>query len=277
MNSINCNGKILDLSTPVVMGILNCTPDSFYEGGIGNSPEIYLKRVTGMVGDGVDIIDIGGMSTRPGADPVSPKEELKRILPVIEMTRKEFPGVVISVDTFRADVAEAAYQSGADMINDISGGELDRGMMSFIAESKLPYVLMHMKGTPKNMQNNPQYDDPVNEIFHFFLTKIKTFGQSGIHDLIIDPGFGFGKSLDHNFELLKKLEVFTILDKPILAGISRKSMLYKTIEGGPEDALCATCAMNMVALQNGAKILRVHDVKEAKDVIRLWSALKAVR
>ncbi len=277
MNSINCNGKILDLSTPVVMGILNCTPDSFYEGGIGNSPEIYLKRVTGMVGDGVDIIDIGGMSTRPGADPVSPKEELKRILPVIEMTRKEFPGVVISVDTFRADVAEAAYQSGADMINDISGGELDRGMMSFIAESKLPYVLMHMKGTPKNMQNNPQYNDPVNEIFHFFLTKIKAFGQSGIHDLIIDPGFGFGKSLDHNFELLKKLEVFTILDKPILAGISRKSMLYKTIEGGPEDALCATCAMNMVALQNGAKILRVHDVKEAKDVIRLWSALKAVR
>ncbi|HAQ37675.1 MAG TPA: dihydropteroate synthase [Saprospirales bacterium] len=275
MNSIHFNGKILDFGTPRVMGILNCTPDSFFDGGKFFSRSVALKHAEKMLTEGAEIIDVGGMSSRPGAEPVSSNEEIGRIEPVIDALRREFPGIFISVDTFRTEVAEIALDAGADIVNDISGGELDKRMFSFIAERKVPYILMHMQGTPGNMQLDPAYDQVVSEIFHYFVNKIRQLKSFGIEEVVIDPGFGFGKTIVHNFEILNQLEVFSILEKPVLAGLSRKSMLYKTIGHGPEEALSATASVHMVALQKGASILRVHDVKEAKDVVRIFSAMKS--
>lgn len=274
MNSINFCGKILDFGTPKVMGILNCTPDSFYDGGKYNLAENAIEMASKMVAEGADIIDIGGMSTRPGASMVHPEEELGRVIPVIRGIRTRFPEAVISIDTFRTSVARAALDAGAGLINDISGGSLDDEMFHFVAEAKVPYILMHMQGTPGDMQINPRYEDVVSEIFMFFNQKLRELKILGLNEVIIDPGFGFGKTVTHNFDLLKKLEVFQIFDHVVLAGLSRKSMLYKTIGGGPEDALSATAAAHMIALQKGAKILRVHDVKEARDVIRIYAALQ---
>jgi len=276
MNSIHFNGKILDFSTPKVMGILNCTSDSFFDGGKFFSESAALQQAEKMLIEGADIIDVGGMSTRPGAEPVSSNEEIKRIEPVIAGLRREFPGIFISADTFRVEVAQVALDAGADIVNDISGGELDKDMFTFIAKRKVPYILMHMQGTPRNMQINPTYEHVVSEIFQYFIQKVRLLKSMGIEEVIIDPGFGFGKTIAHNFELLNQLEVFSILEKPVLAGLSRKSMLYKTIGGGPEEALSATAAVHMVALEKGAGILRVHDVKEAKDVIKIFSAINAV-
>jgi len=275
MNSINCSGKILDLSTPMVMGILNCTPDSFYDGGRYNLADEAIEMAVKMCKEGADIIDIGGMSTRPGAAMIHPEEEIARIIPVIRGVRDLIPNAIISIDTFRTEVAGAALDAGADIVNDISGGEMDKGMFDFVAGRKVPYILMHIQGTPQSMQINPQYNDVVSEIFKFFLYRIRDLKRRGLEDVIIDPGFGFGKAIRDNFELLTKLEVFTMLEKPLMAGLSRKSMLYKTTGGNAEEALSATAAVHMVALQKGAKILRVHDVKAARDVISIFSALEA--
>ena len=271
--TINCKGTLVDLSSPIVMGILNATPDSFYDGGkYKNEKEIKLK-VEQMLQEGASIIDIGGYSSRPGAQHISEEEELTRVIPIISLLLEEFPEILISVDTFRSRVAEEAIHTGAAIINDISGGKMDPNMFKKVAELQVPYILMHIQGTPQNMQTNPDYSDIVRELILFFSEQLFKLRELKVNDIIIDVGFGFGKTTAHNFELLKKLDLFSSLEVPILTGISRKSMLYKTLGITAADALNATTVANTIALLNGTHILRVHDVKQAMEAIKIVTNL----
>jgi len=267
---MNCNGKLLDLSSPVVMGILNITPDSFYDGGKHPTTEKAVLQAERMIREGAAIIDIGAVSTRPDAADVDEFEELSRLKAVLPVLRKEFPETIISVDTWRSSVAKEAVACGADMINDISGGRFDKEMFETIAGLKVAYIMMHTQGTPGTMQQNPHYDDVVNDIFDFFTENLKKLRHLGVTDnIIIDPGFGFGKTVKHNYELLSKISKFKSLGFPVLVGLSRKSMINKILESKPSEALNGTSVLNTIALLNGADILRVHDVKEAVEAIKL--------
>ncbi|MGQ1786628.1 MULTISPECIES: dihydropteroate synthase [unclassified Saccharicrinis] len=274
--TINCNGKLLDVSSPLVMGILNITPDSFFDGGRYKDNKFVLQRLTKMLKEGADIIDIGAYSSRPGAQHISEKEELKRLLSVLELARNKFPDSIISVDTFRSEIAKQVVKTfQVDIINDISAGEMDDRMFQTVAELNVAYIMMHMKGTPQNMQLNPFYEkDVVFEVIDYLAEKKRKLGLLGVHDVIIDPGFGFGKSMEHNYELMKRLNELKLLELPLLIGISRKSMIYKLFNGTPEEALNGTTALNMLALERGAEILRVHDVKEARECVGIYKKLR---
>ena len=271
--TLQSGGRLLDLKKPIVMGILNATPDSVYNRGRDSSDLDILNLAGKMLEDGATILDIGGASTRPGAPEVSSDEELQRVIPVIETLVKHFPEAWLSIDTFHASVAKAAVEAGVSIVNDISSGDMDSGMMEMVASLKVPYIAMHMQGAPRTMQDNPQYQDVVKEIFNYLKERTLQCAALGIHDLILDPGFGFGKTVDHNYTLLNNLSIFRALGKPILVGISRKSMICKPLRVNPENALNGTTALHMVSLQQGASILRVHDVKEAMQVIRLFELL----
>ena len=271
--TINCKGKLIDLSIPKVMGILNLTPDSFYDGGKYKNDNEILSQVYMMLKNEATFIDIGAYSSRPNADHISESEELKRLLPIIALIVEEFPEILISIDTFRSNVAKQSIEVGAAIINDISAGQLDQNMMLTVAELKVPYVMMHMKGTPQNMQQLANYDYLLKDILFYFSKRIAEAKNLGITDLIIDPGFGFAKNIKQNFELLNQLDLLKNLELPILAGISRKSMIYKTLGGTAQDALNGTTVLNTIALQKGANILRVHDVKEAVEAIKLTNQL----
>ncbi|HXH20073.1 MAG TPA: dihydropteroate synthase [Chitinophagales bacterium] len=259
----------MDLSTPKVMGILNITPDSFYDGGSYTTRKEILHRVETMLEEGADFIDVGGVSTRPGAKLISEKTERQRVIPAVEIIMKRFPDAVISVDTFRASVARAAVEEGASLINDISAGAFDENLFETVSRLNVPYVLMHMKGIPETMQKNPAYTDVMTEITGFFVEKMNRLKQFGIKDIILDPGFGFGKTLEHNYEILRNLHDLQIFGLPVMAGISRKSMICKALNVKPAEALNGTTALHGIALLKGADILRVHDVKEAKEVVKL--------
>ena len=271
--TINLNGNLMDLSTPKIMGILNVTPDSFYDGGMFDSNKKILDHVEKMLTDGADIIDVGGYSSRPGAKEVKLKDEIKRVVPTIELIKKEFNETTISVDTFRSEVALQAVNSGASITNDISGGDLDPNMFNCVAELNVPYIIMHMRGNPKNMQNNPLYENVIVEIIENLSKKVFEATEAGVIDVIIDPGFGFGKTIEHNYKILSELSFFKELDCPILVGLSRKSMIYSLLEEKPENVLNGTTCLNTVSILNGANILRVHDVKEAKEIVKLTNFL----
>ena len=271
---LNIKGSVLDLSIPKIMGVLNVTPDSFYDGGIYSSEKKILKQVEKMVLDGADIIDVGGYSSKPGATPITVEEEEKRVIPIIKLIYKTFKERIISVDTFRSEISEKSINAGASIINDISGGDLDNNIYKIAGKYKTPYIIMHMRGNPSNMQNNPVYKNINYEIIKDLSKKIDLAQNNGVCDIIIDPGFGFGKTIEHNYQILNNLKLYKILDKPILVGISRKSMIYKLLKTEPSKALNGTTVLNTIALINGANILRVHDVKEAKEVIKLCSFLK---
>ena len=271
MFTLNCKGKLLILDSPVVMGIINATPDSFYR---GNIHENMLLLGGQMIADGATILDIGGQSTRPGSERIAADEEIIRVLPVIQSIHQAFPETIISIDTYSSKVALAAVNAGASIVNDTSAGNIDEQMLDTVAQLKVPYVCMHMQGTPGDMQQQPQYADVAREVLDFFIYKIAACKKAGITDIIIDPGFGFGKTITHNFSLLKKMQVLNILQLPILAGISRKSTVYKTLATTAADALNGTTVLNTIALMNGTTILRVHDVKEAMETITLFNAYK---
>lgn len=271
---LQSGGRLLDLSEPVVMGILNATPDSFYNKGRESSTDDLLRNAERMIKDGAVILDIGGASSKPGSAISEPGTELSRVLPVIEIIHKRFPDVWLSADTYHAAVAREAVAAGVSIINDISGGNIDRDMLRTVAALKVPYIAMHMQGIPQTMQDDPQYEDVVTEVTSYLLDVCTQAKDAGITDIIIDPGFGFGKTVTHNFALLKQLHTLRIAGKPILAGLSRKSLICKTLGVNPEDALNGTTALHMVALQQGASILRVHDVKEAVEVIKLYQQLQ---
>ncbi|BDD02879.1 dihydropteroate synthase [Aureibacter tunicatorum] len=267
--TLNANGKILDLSQPIVMGILNITPDSFYEGSrISNHDEI-LAKARQMLIDGASILDIGGYSSRPGADDITIQEEIDRVTGPIEAIASHYPNAIISIDTFRSEVVQAAVEAGAHIINDISGGTIDDKMFDTVAQLRVPYIMMHMKGTPQTMVQLNQYEDLVYDIMDFFTKRINKLKSLGVNDIILDPGFGFAKHIDQNFELLRRLDEFKILELPLLIGVSRKSMIYKTLHIKPAEALNGTTVLNTISLNKGAHILRVHDVKEAMETIKL--------
>lgn len=271
--TINCKGKLISLETPKVMGILNCTPDSFFDGGKYNNESELLSQVEKMLVDGATFVDIGAYSSKPNASFVSEEEEISRILPVIELILKNFPETLISIDTFRSKVAEKSIEIGAAIINDISAGNLDDKMMETVAKLQVPYIMMHMKGTPQTMQSLANYDSIIKEMLFYFSEKIALARNLGINDLIVDPGFGFAKTTEQNFEVMKQLELFQMLDLSILVGISRKSMIYKTLETTVQTSLNGTTFLNTISLQKGAKILRVHDVKEAVECVKLFERL----
>ena len=272
--TINCNGRLIDLNEPKIMGILNTTPNSFYDGGSNQSINLILEKVEKHISEGADILDIGGYSTKPGAENVSEQEEIDRTAPVIQKIIEQYPEMIISVDTFRAYVAREAVKAGASIINDVSGWELDNNMFDAIKELNVPYILMHMKGTPQTMQDNPTYEDVTLEVNEYFSKKITQLKEAKVNDIILDPGFGFAKTLEQNYELFSKMEALGFGEFPLLVGISRKSMIYKFFETSPQEALNGTSVLNMVALQKGAKILRVHDVKEAKETLKIFNALQ---
>lgn len=271
--TINCKGQLIDLSNPKVMGILNVTPDSFYDGGKNNSEQIIIDKVQKMLADGATLIDIGAYSSKPNAEFVSEEEELERILPVVKLLVKVFPKIIISIDTFRSKIAKMTIEAGASIINDISAGELDKNMMQTVADLKVPYIMMHMRGTPKTMQSLTNYQDIIKEMLFYFSEKVSKARSLGISDVIIDPGFGFAKTLEQNFEVMNKLELFQMLDLPILSGISRKSMIYKSLGNTAEEALNGTTVLNTISLIKGANILRVHDVKEAVEAVKLFEKM----
>jgi len=271
--TINCAGRLVDLSTPKIMGILNVTPDSFYDGGVHNSDKKILKHVEKMLNDGAAFIDIGAYSSRPNGINIDENEELNRVVPALELVNNTFPNTIISIDTFRSKVAEACLNSGASIINDISAGEMDKKMMKIVGKYKVPYIMMHMKGNPQNMISRTNYDDMLKEIIKYFSKKINQALSYKINDMIIDPGFGFAKDLRQNYNLLSNMDVLKILDKPIMVGISRKSMIYKSLKTSAKESLNGTTVLNTVSLIKGASILRVHDVKEASECIKLISAL----
>ncbi len=273
--TVNCRGRILDLAVPVVMGIINATPDSFYDGGKWHHEKELLQHAEKMLREGALILDIGGMSSRPGASDVTEEEELNRVVPVISSLHKNFPHTILSVDTWRSRVLKEAVEAGAGMVNDITGGAKDAALWKTIAQLKLPYVLMHMQGDPATMQLNPVYHHAVREIFDWFKERILQLNALGIFDIILDPGFGFGKTIRHNFQLLDQLSIFQLFGLPILAGVSRKSMICKPLNLKPGQALNGTTVLNTIALLNGASILRVHDVKEAQEAINLIKELHA--
>lgn len=273
--TINCKGQLIDLSHPRVMGILNVTPDSFYDGGSYKDETQILKQVETMLNYGATFIDIGGYSSRPGADFVSESEELNRVLPVVELILKHFSKTLISIDTFRSEVAKQTVKAGAAIINDISAGKLDENMIAMVGKLGVPYIIMHMRGNPKTMQQQTDYQDLLKEMITYFGEQITKAHEAKINDIIIDPGFGFAKTLEQNYHLLNHLRLLKITDKPILAGLSRKSMIYKTLNTTAKETLNGTTALHMIALENGASILRVHDVKEAMECITLFNQLKA--
>ncbi len=268
--TINCKGQLIDLSTPKIMGILNVTPDSFYDGGKLTSDKIILTQVEKMLNDGATFIDIGGQSSKPKAKIVSIDEELNRLEPAIKLILKHFPETLLSIDTFNSKVAQMGIENGAAIINDISAGNLDENMFDIIAKYQVPYIMMHMKGSPQTMHEFSNYDNLLKEILFYFSEKIAKARSLGINDLIIDPGFGFAKTINQNFELLNKLQLMQILELPILIGISRKSMIYKTLDTTPDEALNGTTVLNTIALTKGSNILRVHDVKEAVECVKLY-------
>lgn len=274
MFTLNCKGKLLVLDKPAIMGILNITPDSFYAGSRFVEIESILSEAAKMLEDGADILDIGGQSTRPGSTALTSNEEADRVLPTIQLLHKHFPDAIISIDTYHAAVASAALEAGASMVNDISGGHLDPQMIKTVATWNVPFVCMHMKGNPANMQEHANYQHLTVEVLDYFIQAVDRCRQAGIRDIIIDPGFGFSKTIHHNFRLLKELEALHTLSCPILAGLSRKSTIYKTLGISPEEALNGTTVMNTIALQKGVHILRVHDVKEAKQAIQLLLAFQ---
>jgi dihydropteroate synthase len=272
---INVRGTLMDLSVPKVMGIINVTPDSFYGRSRSTDEEDIITVATEMIEDGADILDVGGYSTRPGADEISYEEERGRVINAVKVISRELPEAVISVDTFRSEIArEAVLEYGAAIINDISGGEFDPDMFRTVDKLKVPYILMHMQGVPKTMQHNPSYDDVVADILKWFGERITRLQSMGVADIIIDPGFGFGKTPAHNFEILRRLSEFSVSGLPLLVGISRKSMIWRTLDITPEDALTGTIVLNTVALMNGADILRVHDVKEAVEAVKLVGRIR---
>ncbi len=272
--NISCKGKLIDLTTPKIMGILNLTPDSFYDGGLYNNIDSALAQTEKMLLEGATFIDIGGASSKPGTVEISIDEELARVLPALEEIHKKFPETIISIDTYRSDVAKKAVEAGAAMVNDISGGNLDAKMLKTVGMLGVPYVAMHMLGKPENMQDKPSYNNILTHIRSFFASKIDTAHKAGIHDIIIDPGFGFGKNLEHNYSLLKNLSSIQIHGIPMLIGVSRKSMIHKLLQIEVTDALIGTTVLNTVALLQGTQILRVHDVKEAHQAVKLIEKLK---
>ena len=275
---INVNGKLMDLSEPQVMGILNVTPDSFYAGSRAETERDITQRIHQIVNEGASIIDIGAYSSRPNAQHISAEEEMSRLRTGLELIRKHHPEAIVSVDTFRADIARMCVEEyGVAIINDISAGNMDKQMFPTIARLGVPYIIMHMKGTPQNMQKNPHYDHFLKEIFYYFSEKVQKLRDLGAKDIIIDPGFGFGKTIEHNYELMNHLEEFHLFELPILVGISRKSMIYKLLGITPEEALNGTTALNTIALTKGAHILRVHDVKEAVETVRIVEKMKACK
>ena len=274
--TLNCKGTLIDLSRPKVMGILNLTPNSFYDGGKFKDEKAILQHAEKMVLEGATFIDVGAYSSKPNAEYVSEAEELQRLIPIVKLLVESFPNIILSIDTFRSRVAEKAINVGAALINDISAGSLDSEMMKTVAKLQVPYIMMHMKGTPKTMQTLTQYDDIVKDMLFYFAQKINEARSLGINDLIADPGFGFAKTVEQNFEVLQKCELFQILEVPILAGLSRKSMIYKTLEKTANEALNGTTVLNTLALTKGANILRVHDVKQAMETIQLWEAFEKI-
>lgn len=274
--TINCKGTLIDLCRPKVMGILNLTPNSFFDGGKYSDESTILKQVGKMLNEGATFIDVGAYSSKPNADYVSEQEEMRRLIPVVKLLVSEFPEILLSIDTFRSQVAEKAIEAGAAMINDISAGNLDEGMMETIAKLQVPYIMMHMRGTPKTMQSLTQYDDIMKAMMLYFAQKISQARSLGINDLILDPGYGFSKTTEQNFEVLQKSEIFQHLNVPILVGLSRKSMIYKTLETTAQEALNGTTVLNTLALTKGIHILRVHDVKEAMESITLFESFQKV-
>jgi dihydropteroate synthase len=266
---LNIKGELISLESPIVMGIVNVTPDSFFDGGKYVDEEAVLERVSQVISEGGLIVDVGGYSSRPGAAEISEEEELKRVIPAIKIIRNNFPNVIISADTFRSNVAYKAIEKGADIINDISVGSIDKRMFDVVAELNVPYIMMHMQGTPQTMQLHPEYKDVTQDIIYYFSEKIDTLYQKGVSDIILDPGFGFGKTVEHNYTLLKNLQAFNMFELPVLVGLSRKSMINKVLNISPKDALNGTTVLNTLALLNGADILRVHDVKQAIEAVKL--------
>jgi dihydropteroate synthase len=271
--TINCKGYLIDLSQPKIMGILNITPNSFYDGGKYKDELQILNQVERMLQDGATFIDVGAYSSKPNAEFVSEAEEISRLIPIIKLLIKKFPNILLSVDTFRSQVAKLAIENGVAMVNDISAGMLDKKMIETVAKLQVPYIMMHMRGNPQTMQSLANYEDVVKEMIFYFSERIQLARSFGMNDILIDPGFGFAKTLEQNYEVLQKLELFSILELPLLAGISRKSMIYKTLENSAEEALNGTTVLNTIALQKGAKILRVHDVKEAVECVKLINKL----
>lgn len=277
MKNIRFNfiNKLVDIELPAIMGIINYTSDSYYANSRVKSIDQAIKKVASMINDGAAIIDIGAESTRPQSTPLIAEEEIDRLSNILPFIRREFPTIIISIDTYHAKTAKFAIDEGADIINDISGGLMDPEIITTVAKEHIPYVAMHMQGTPSTMQLNPHYDNLIMEINYFFSERLRVLQDAGIHDVIIDPGFGFGKTIEHNYQILNHLKDFTIHEKPILVGLSRKSMIYKALNISPEDALCPTSALNLQALINNADILRVHDVKEANYIIQLYKLIKS--
>ena len=271
--TINCKGQLIDLASPKVMGILNVTPNSFFDGGKYKTESVILSQVGKMLTDGATFIDVGAYSSKPSAEFVSEKEELNRIVPVVNLILEKFPDCLISIDTFRSEVAKVCLENGAAIINDISAGNLDDKLLETIAKYNVPYIMMHMRGTPQTMQTMANYDNIVKEMLFYFSQRIAEARSLGINDLIIDPGFGFAKTLEQNYEVLRKLGLFEMLELPLLAGFSRKSMIYKTLNSNAQEALNGTSVLNTIALTKGAKILRVHDVKEAMECVTLFNKL----
>ena len=273
MFTLNSNGKQLNINTPLVMGVLNCTDDSFYEGSRSLQLTYLQKRIDLMIAEGVDIIDVGGQSTKPGAVQIETKIEIERVKGALHYIQTEYPNQWVSIDTTRSEVAQFAVEHGADIVNDISAGNMDDKMISTVAALHVPYICMHMQGRPETMQNAPTYENVTTEIIAFFKEKIAILNEAGIKEVIIDPGFGFGKTIEHNYQLINELEQFHQLELPLLVGISRKSMIYKLLGSSPEEALNGTTVLNTIAVMKGAHILRVHDVKSAKEVIKLYHQL----
>lgn len=274
-STLNLGGELIDLSSPIVMGILNVTPDSFYDGGTIKDEKDLLKRADRMINDGATILDIGAISTRPGSEIISTKEELDRLLPAVKAIRKEFDDVHISIDTFRSWVAVSVMDEiGPVIVNDVSGGQLDSKMFETIGKLKVPYILTHMNGTPQNMQENPQYKDVIRDITTYLSDNVRKLTKAEVNDIVIDPGFGFGKEISHNYELLNRFDSFKVFQLPVMVGVSRKSMIWKILDVDPEKSLNGTTVINTLALLGGADILRVHDVKEAMEVISIFHAIK---
>ena len=274
MFTLNCKGKLLVIDQPIVMGIINITPDSFYSESRSHSIDEILFRAEKMISDGATILDIGGQSTRPKSNQIPAEEEMERVLPAIEAIHRQFPEQIISVDTFYSQVARQAIGAGASIINDVSAGSVDDELLPAVAELKVPYVLMHMLGKPQTMQQNPEYKNVILEVFDFLNFKIAELVKMGIHDIIVDVGFGFGKTSTHNFQLLRELSYFKQLGKPVMVGLSRKATIYKTLGIAPDEALNGTTVLHTIALLNGATILRVHDVREAIQAVKLVSEYK---
>ncbi|MBE0392289.1 dihydropteroate synthase [Flavobacterium sp. PL002] len=275
--TINCKGQLIDLSVPKVMGILNTTPDSFFDGGNYSNENAIVNQVEKMIADGATFIDVGAYSSKPKANFVSEAEELKRIVPVVKLILKHFPSVLLSIDTFRGAVAAACLENGAALINDISAGHLDETMLEVIAKYKVPYIMMHMRGTPQTMQQLTNYDDIVKEMLFYFSERVRKARSLGINDLIIDPGFGFAKTVEQNYEIVQKLGLFKMLELPILVGVSRKSMIQKVLGVTASEALNGTTVLNTIAITKGVTILRVHDVKEAVECVKLYNQINKLR